>query len=72
MRELWSGLDGSLKKLQLFRIFWLGFSVKQIIDSLSFLFLLTNFGMNFNEKGSNNKGNHENLDLSCYYFFELG
>ena len=30
--------------------FWLGFGVKQIIDSLSFLFLLTYIGLNFNEK----------------------
>ena len=30
--------------------FLLGFGVKHIIDSLSFLFLLTHIGLNFNEK----------------------
>ena len=39
------------KKLQLFqKSFGLGFNVKQIIDSLLFLFLLTHIGLNFNEK----------------------
>ena len=43
----------ALKKLQLFGIFGcLGFSVKQIIDSLLFLFLLTHNGLNFNEKST--------------------
>ena len=40
------------------------FGVKQIIDSLSFLFLFTHIGLNFNlKKGLNNRSNHENLDL---------
>ena len=45
----------TVKKLQLFRNFlgWVGglsFGVKEIIDSLSFLSLLTHFGMIFTEK----------------------
>ena len=41
----------AVKKLQLFqKFFGLGLGVKQIIDSLSFLFLLTYIGLNFNEK----------------------
>ena len=41
-----------IKKLQLFWkfFFWLGFDIKQIIDSLLFLFLLTHIGLSFNEK----------------------
>ena len=37
------------KKLQLFQTLFGGFGVKQIIVSLSFLFLLTNIGLNFDE-----------------------
>ena len=41
----------AIKKHQLFRKFFeLGFSVMQIIDSLSLLFLLTHIGPTFNEK----------------------
>ena len=41
----------AIRKLQLFwKCFWLGLGVKKIIDSLSFLFLLTHIGINFNEK----------------------
>ena len=40
----------AIKKLQLFlKYFLFGLGVKQIIDSLSFLLLLTQ-GLNFNEK----------------------
>ena len=60
------------KKRQLFRkSFWLGFGVKQIIDSLSFLFLLTQIGLNFNEKYMNDKANHENLDLSRVFLKKI-
>ena len=38
---------------------WLAFGVKQIIDPLSFHFLLTHIGLN-------NRANHENLDLSLF------
>ena len=43
----------AIKKLKLFQnfeIFSAGFGVKQIIDTLSFLFLLTDIVLNFNEK----------------------
>ena len=41
----------ALKKRQLFqKYFYLDFGVKQNIDSLWFLFLLTHVGLNFNEK----------------------
>ena len=47
-------------------------SVKKIIDSLSFLFLLTHIGLNFDSKKClNNKADHENLDLS-HFFQKLG
>ena len=48
----------NMKKLQLFwnLIGGLGFGVKQIIDSLSFLFLLHYYGQN-------NRANQENLHL---------
>ena len=40
----------AMKKLEIYRkIFWLGFCVKQIIDSLSFLFFLTDTELNFDE-----------------------
>ena len=46
-----SGLDRGHKNLQSFRKFLgLCFGVKQIIDILSFLFLLKYIGVNFNEK----------------------
>ena len=45
------GLMETMKKFELFRkSFWLGFGVKQIIYSLSFLFLLTHIGLSLNEK----------------------
>ena len=41
----------AMKKFELFwKFFWLGFSFKQIIDSLSFLILLTHIGLKFSEK----------------------
>ena len=41
----------AIKKLQLFqKFFWLDFGVKQIIDSLLYLFLFTHIGLNFNER----------------------
>ena len=45
----------TIKKLQLFRKIsgsggGPGFGVKKVIDSLSFLSLLTHIGLNFNEK----------------------
>ena len=45
---------------------WFGFSIKQNINSLSFLFLLTHIGLNFNKKKQclKNRTNHKNLDLS--------
>ena len=59
----------AIKKLQIFRkSFGLGFIVKQIIDSLSFLFLLAHIGLDFNlkKKCFNNRANYENLDLSYW------
>ena len=56
----------AIKKLLLFWKFFL-LCVKQIIDSLSFLFLLTHIGLNLDfKKCSNNRVNHENLDL-CFF-----
>ena len=54
---------------QLFRKdFWLGFGVKQIIDFLSFLLLLTNTGLNFNKKMSlNNTVNQKNSSLTFFF-----
>ena len=43
------------------------FGVKQIIDSLLFLFLLTQFGGNFIEKCLNNETDRENLDLLRFF-----
>ena len=41
----------AIKKLQLFwKFFGLGFDVKQIIDSLSFCFLLIYIELNFDKK----------------------
>ena len=42
----------AIKNLQLFGNCLLGFGVKQIIDSLSFLFLLKNIWLNFNLKSA--------------------
>ena len=43
---------------------WLGVGIKQIIDSLSFLFLLTYIELSFNfKKCLNNRDNYEYLDL---------
>ena len=48
--------------------FWYVFGVKQIINSLPFLFLFTHIGLNLIfKKCSNNRANHENLDLSRFY-----
>ena len=45
------GLMEAIKKLQSFRkLFWYDFGVKKIIDYLSFSFLLTRIGVDFNEK----------------------
>ena len=51
-RELRFGLDGGHEEslINLRFSFWFGFGVKQILDSLSFLYLLTHTGLNFNEK----------------------
>ena len=39
------------KEVQLFwNFFWHGFDIKQVIDTLLFLFLLTHIGLYFNEK----------------------
>ena len=44
------------------------FCIKQIIDSLLFLYLLLHIGLNFNIKHClNNRANHENLDLSRFF-----
>ena len=60
-----------IKKLKLFRKFFLlGSGVKQIIDSLAFISLLTHIGLNFNEKCLNNRANHENLDLLRFFFLQ--
>ena len=47
-----SGLDGCHKETPVISeiLFLVGFGVKKIMDSLSFLFLLTHIGPNFNEK----------------------
>ena len=42
----------SLFCIRLTKKCWLGFGVKQILDSLSFLFLLTHIGLNFNSKSA--------------------
>ena len=44
-----------------------GFGVKQIINSLSMLFLLTHIGLNLNQKCWNNRAKHKNLDLSNFF-----
>ena len=60
----------SLLCIRLTMKLWIGFGGKQIIDSLSFLFLLTHIGLNFHLKMYlNNRANHENLD-SSYFFFK--
>ena len=58
----------SLLYIWLTKKLWLGFSVKQIIDSLSFLFLLTHIGLNFNLKMCvNNWANNENLHIPRFW-----
>ena len=68
-----SGLDGGLKETTIIsEIFWLGFGVNQIIDSLSFLFLRTHIRLNFHETCFNNKANNQNFYLSCFFFLKNG
>ena len=44
-------LDGGHKETPIItKTFWLGFGVRQIVDILLFLFLLTHIGQNFKEK----------------------
>ena len=45
-------------------IFWLSLGAQQILDSLSFFFLLTHIWLYFDLKNFlNNRDNHENLNL---------
>ena len=52
-------IRGRVETIQIF--FWLDFGVKQIINPLLFLFLLTHIGWNF----------YENLDSLRFFFFKL-
>ena len=68
LKSSFSVKDFSLLSIRWTKRFWLGFSVKQIIDSLSFLFVLIHIELNSNsEKCLNNIANHENLDLSRFF-----
>ena len=57
--------------LLILEFFQLDFGVKHMIDSLSFLFLLTHIGLNFNKQCLNNRANRENLYLFCPFFQKL-
>ena len=58
-----SGLYEGHDKIPIISVIFLpSFGVKQIIDSLLFLFLLTYIGVNFLKKWLNTRDNHEHLD----------